>query len=177
MGEYIDHAGNRAKRSQKIKYAGEKPDVFAERDLNVGVESACERDTAARDGETGDEQNHCDCAANKCQRRGRPESCRNRRGNHENSSTDGRADDVRGESGNSDAADKLMIDLLRSLDRRCLVSHGRGWCAMTARETRPTIRHIPDRRPRCPPAPQPGWLCYNSAVILLWTFSKAACAA
>ena len=45
------------------------------------------------------------------------------RGNHENSSADGRADDVRGERGNSDAADKLMIDLLRSLDRQRLVSH------------------------------------------------------
>src|SRR5207244_6896529 len=74
--------------------------------------------------EASDEQNHRNRAANKCEWSSGPKSFCNRCRNHENSCTNCRAVNVGSQSWNSDAADQLMIDALRLLDReRRMIGH------------------------------------------------------
>ena len=110
--QYVHDAGNRAECREKIKHAGEESDVAPKRHFDIRVKTAGQRNATAGDRETCDEQDHGNRTADKCEWRRGSQSLRNRRWDHENSSTNCRADDIRGESWNSNAANQLMINAL-----------------------------------------------------------------
>src|SRR4029077_15246814 len=92
--------------------------VAPKRHFDIRVKTAGQRNAAAGDRETCDEQDHGNRTADKCEWRRGPQSLRYSRWDHENSSTNCRADDIRGERWNSNAANQLMVDPLFLLNPR-----------------------------------------------------------
>src|SRR5882762_7405367 len=115
-----EHSRRRQRRRARSenKHTGQEANVTAKRDFYIRVKAAGQRHAAAGNRETSDEQHHRDRTTNECEWRGGSQSSRNCRWNHENSRTDCRANNIRGQSWNSDPADELMIDALGPLNRR-----------------------------------------------------------
>src|ERR1700674_4027042 len=112
-GKKIHYRRDAQQCGRAEKQTGDETDIASERHFGISVESARERDAAARESETSHEQSHRDPAGDERKRRRRAQSLGDERRQREDTRADRGVDDVRGQAGDANRADQLRIGVAR----------------------------------------------------------------